>query len=112
VGIDVHNQTVQDEERCAGYLVYPFQNQEVNSHTGNLDATYLMHRLQRKKPVKRSLALFFGTDMLNNHHRRFRRVIEQLNGVFAMITAAGYKLIQNALAVCPMGSTIARDHDG
>ncbi len=34
---------------CAGYLAYPFQNQEVNSHTGNLNTTYLMRRLPRKR---------------------------------------------------------------
>jgi putative ABC transport system permease protein len=29
---------------CAGYLAYPFQNQEVDSHTGNFNTTYLMGR--------------------------------------------------------------------
>jgi hypothetical protein len=26
---------------CDGYLAYPFHNQEVNSHAGNLNETYL-----------------------------------------------------------------------
>jgi len=43
---------------CAGYLGYPFQNQEVNSHAGNLNDTYLERRLQRKTLVELSLALF------------------------------------------------------
>ncbi len=29
---------------CAGYLARSFQNQEVNSHVGNLSTTYLMRR--------------------------------------------------------------------
>ena len=29
---------------CAGYLAYPFHNQEVASHTGNFNTTYLMGR--------------------------------------------------------------------
>jgi len=28
------------QETCAGYLAYPFQNQEVNSYAGNLYATH------------------------------------------------------------------------
>jgi hypothetical protein len=30
-------------------LGYPFQNQEVNSHAGNLNSTYLICRLPRKR---------------------------------------------------------------
>ena len=33
---------------CAGYLAYLFQNQEVYRHAGNLKATHLVRRLQRK----------------------------------------------------------------
>jgi thiaminase/transcriptional activator TenA len=43
---------------CTGYLGYPFQNQEVNSHAGNLNDTYLERRLQRKTLVELSVALF------------------------------------------------------
>jgi hypothetical protein len=43
---------------CAGYLAYPFQNQEINSPAGNLNDTYLERRLQRKTLVELSLALF------------------------------------------------------
>ena len=30
--------------QCTGYLAYPFHNQEVASHTGNFNTTYLMGR--------------------------------------------------------------------
>jgi len=43
---------------CAGYLAYPFQNQEINNHAGNLNDTSLECRLQRKILVELSLALF------------------------------------------------------
>jgi len=32
----------------AGYLVYPFQNQEIHSRAGNLSAIYLVRRLHKK----------------------------------------------------------------
>jgi len=41
-------------ERCTGYLTYPFQNQEVNSHAGNFNETYLERRLKRKTLVELS----------------------------------------------------------
>ena len=39
---------------CAGYFVYPFQNQEGNSHAGNFNETYLERRLKRKTLVELS----------------------------------------------------------
>jgi len=50
------------------YLAYPFQNQEVNSYTGNLYATYCFINCKEKEPVEPSLAFFFGTDMLSSQH--------------------------------------------
>jgi len=41
-------------EGCAGYFVYPFQNQEGNSHAGNFNETYLERRLKRKTLVELS----------------------------------------------------------
>jgi hypothetical protein len=58
-----------DALTCAGYLAYSFQNQEINSHAGNLNDTYLKHRLQRKTLIELSLARFFGTDILSSQHR-------------------------------------------
>jgi len=43
-----------DQMRCAGYFVYPFQNQEGNSHAGNFNETYLERRLKRKTLVELS----------------------------------------------------------
>ena len=54
---------------CAGSLAYPFQNQVVNGHTGNLYATYRLINCQEKEPVEPSLAFLFGTDMLRSQHR-------------------------------------------
>jgi hypothetical protein len=48
---------------CAGYLAYPFQNQEVNSYTGNLYATYCFINCKEKEPVEPSLAFYFETDI-------------------------------------------------
>jgi hypothetical protein len=40
----VRHAVSNEKEACAGYLAYPFHNQEVNSHTGNFHTTYLMAR--------------------------------------------------------------------
>jgi hypothetical protein len=56
------------EQACAGYLAYPFQNQVVNGHTGNLYATYRFINCKEKEPVEPSLAFLFGTDMLSSQH--------------------------------------------
>jgi len=41
---------------CAGYLAYPFHNQEVNSHAGNLNtcAGYLGHPFGKQGSLRRS----------------------------------------------------------
>ena len=36
---------------CVGYLVYPFHNQEVDSHRGNFHTTYLRDS-KAKEPVE------------------------------------------------------------
>ena len=56
------------ETPCAGYLGYPFQNQEVNSHAGNLNTTYLMRRLPRKRNGRAITSALFRTDMLSSQH--------------------------------------------
>ena len=40
-------------------LAYPFQNQVVNSYTGNLNATYLMHRLPRNRAGRAIMSALF-----------------------------------------------------
>jgi hypothetical protein len=47
------------QNSCAGYLAYPFQNQEVNSHAGNLNTTYLMRRLPRKRTGRAIFSTLF-----------------------------------------------------
>jgi hypothetical protein len=44
---------------CAGYLGYPFKNQEVNSPARNLNATYLMQKLQRKRKGRSIFSALF-----------------------------------------------------
>ncbi len=48
---------------CAGYLVYPFQNQEGWRYAGNLQATYLVRCLLRKSTVRASRSALVGTDI-------------------------------------------------
>ena len=48
------------EATCAGYVAYPFQNQEVNNQAGNLSATYLMQKLQRKRIGRSIMSTLFG----------------------------------------------------
>src|SRR6266446_4741341 len=60
---------------CAGYLAYPFQDQEVNSYTGNLDAAYFFINCKEKEPVEPSFTFFFGMDMLSSQHRETIGVI-------------------------------------
>ena len=45
-------------ERCTGYLTYPFQNQEVNSHAGNLKPPIWCVDWKEKELVEPSLPLF------------------------------------------------------
>jgi hypothetical protein len=47
------------DNSCAGYLGYPFKNQEVNSPAGNLNATYLMQKLQRKRKGRSIISALF-----------------------------------------------------
>jgi len=54
---------------CTGYLVYLFQNQEVNSHAGNLKPPIWCVDWKEKELVEPSLPLFFGTDMLSSQYR-------------------------------------------
>jgi hypothetical protein len=44
---------------CAGYLGYPFKNQEVNNPARNLNATYLMQKLQRKRKGRSIISALF-----------------------------------------------------
>jgi|GraSoiStandDraft_46_1057282.scaffolds.fasta_scaffold27193_2 hypothetical protein len=44
---------------CAGYLAYPFHNQEVNSHTGNFNNAYLMRKFSRKRTGRAILSALF-----------------------------------------------------
>ena len=53
---------------CTGYLVYLFQNQEVNSHAGNLKPPIWCVDWKEKELVEPSLPLFFGTDMLSSQY--------------------------------------------
>ena len=44
----------------AGYLTYPFQNQEVNSHEEGSNATNLMRECKGRELVKPALSLFWN----------------------------------------------------
>jgi SAM-dependent methyltransferase len=46
-------------DHCAGYLVYPFQNQEINSHARNLKPSIWCVDWKEKELVEPSLPLLF-----------------------------------------------------
>jgi hypothetical protein len=59
IPIDPAYPSLLRELSCAGYLGYPFKNQEVNSPVGNLNATYLMQKLQRKRKGRSIMSALF-----------------------------------------------------
>src|SRR6266851_3987674 len=54
---------------CPGYLAYLFQNQEVNSHTGNLITICLIYGWRSKGASSATIVTLFGTDISSNHYR-------------------------------------------
>jgi hypothetical protein len=54
---------------CLGYLAYLFQNQEVNSHAGNLITICLMHGWRRKGTGRAIINARFGTDVSRSQYR-------------------------------------------
>jgi len=75
-------------DTCAGYLAYPFQNQVVNGHTGNLYATYRLINCQEKEPVEPSLAFLFGTDLLSSQHSYYK-VLGRFSSVLIRVVDSG-----------------------
>src|SRR5437660_7035915 len=73
---------------CAGSLAYPFQNQVVNGHTGNLYATYRLINCKEKEPVEPSLAFLFGTDMLSSQHS-YNKVLGRFSSVLIRVVDSG-----------------------
>jgi hypothetical protein len=57
--INLYLISIFERKACAGYFVYSFQNQEVCRHAGNLKATYLVRRLQRKSAVIANMNTLF-----------------------------------------------------
>jgi len=73
---------------CVGSLAYPFQNQVVNGHTGNLYATYRLINCKEKEPVEPSLAFLFGTDMLRSQHSYYK-VLGRFSSVLMRVVDSG-----------------------
>jgi len=69
-------------------LAYPFQNQVVNGHTGNLYATYRLINCKEKEPVEPSLAFLFGTDMLRSQHS-YNKVLGRFSSVLIRVVDSG-----------------------
>ena len=57
----MNEKEVESEEEfpCAGYFVYPFQNEEINSHARNLKPSIWCGDWKEKELVEPSLPLLF-----------------------------------------------------
>jgi Transposase domain (DUF772) len=56
-------------DRCLGYFVYLFQNQELNDHAGNLITICLMHEWRRKGADSVIRGALFGTDVSSSRYK-------------------------------------------
>ena len=61
-----HNEERVDQ--CLGYLAYPFKNQEVNNHAGNLITICLMHGWQRNGAGSAIIDALFVTDVSSSQY--------------------------------------------
>jgi len=58
-----------DTTSCFGYLAYLFQNQEVNSHIGNLITICPINGWRSKGASSAPIVALFGKDVSRSQHR-------------------------------------------